>query len=103
MTKSLEQRLYDGNRAKEVLENEVFQQVWADIEQEVIESWTNSPVRDQEGREKLWQYLTLLKKVQARITTTMETGKLAQMELQHKQSLYDKAKAGLSSMSGFGT
>lgn len=103
MTKSLEQRLYDGNRAKEVLENEVFQQVWADIEQEVIESWTNSPVRDQEGREKLWQYLTLLKKVQARITTTMETGKLAQMELQHKQSLYDKAKAGLSSMNVFGT
>ncbi len=103
MAKSLEQRLYDGNRAKEVLENEVFQQVWADIEQEVIESWTNSPVRDQEGREKLWQYLTLLKKVQARITTTMETGKLAQMELQHKQSLYDKAKAGLSSMNVFGT
>lgn len=102
MAKSLEQRLYDGNRANEILENEVFQQVFSDIELEVIESWTNSPVRDQEGREKLWQYLTLLRKVKARLTTTLETGKLAQMDLQHQQSLYDKAKAGWNSMTGSG-
>jgi hypothetical protein len=103
MSKTLEQRLYDGNRAREVLENEVFQQVFVDIELEVIESWKNSPVRDQEGREKIWQYLTLLKKVQSHLTTTLETGKLAQLELQHKQSLFDRAKAGISSMSGSGT
>lgn len=103
MSKTLEQRLYDGNRAREVLENEAFQQVFVDIESEVIESWKNSPVRDQEGREKIWQYLTLLKKVQAHLTTTLETGKLAQLDLQHKQSLFDRAKAGISSMSGYGT
>lgn len=103
MSKTLEQRLYDGNRAREVLENEVFQQVFDDIELEVIESWKNSPVRDQEGREKIWQYLTLLKKVKSHLTTTLETGKLAQLDLQHKQSLYDKAKAGISSMNVFGT
>ncbi len=93
--KTIEQRVYEGNRAKEVLGNEVFQAVFDDIEQEVITQWTNSPARDQEGREKLWQYLTLLRKVKAQITTTLETGKLAQLELQHKQSLYDRAKAGL--------
>lgn len=96
MTKPIEQRVYDGNRAKEVLENEVFQAVFADIEKEVTESWMNSPARDVEGREKLWQYLTLLKKVKAHLTTTMETGKLAQIDLQHKQTLWDIAKAGLS-------
>lgn len=95
MTKTIEQRLYEGNRAKEVLENEVFQAVFADIEQEVTQSWMNSPARDVEGREKLWQYLTLLRKVKAHLTTTLETGKLAQIDLQHKQSLYDRAKAGL--------
>lgn len=103
MSKTLEQRLYDGNRAREVLENEVFQQVFDDIEQEVIESWKNSPVRDQEGREKIWQYLTLLKKVKSHLTTTLETGKLAQLDLQYKQSLFDKMKAGISSMSGSDT
>lgn len=95
MQKTIEQRVYEGNRAKEVLENEVFQAVFNDIEQEVTKSWMDSPARDQEGREKLWQYLTLLRKVKAQITTTLETGKLAQLELQHKQSLYDRAKAGL--------
>lgn len=95
MNKPIEQRVYEGNRAKEVLDNEVFQAVFTDIEQEVTQSWMDSPARDQEGREKLWQYLTLLRKVKAHLTTTLETGKLAQLELQHKQSLYDRAKAGL--------
>ena len=96
MTKTIEQRVYEGNRAREVLENEVFQAVFGDIEQEVITQWTNSPARDQEGREKLWQYLTLLRKVKAHLTTSLETGKLAQLDLQHKQNLFDRMKAGLS-------
>lgn len=95
MIKTLEQRLYEGNRAKEVLENEVFQAVFEDIQREVIETWTNSPARDQEGREKLWQYLTMLQKVKTQLTQSLETGKLAQLELQHKQSLWDRTKAGM--------
>lgn len=100
MAKSLETRLYEGDRAKEVLENEVFQRVFADIESEVIESWKTSPARDQEGREKIWQYLMLLQKVKAHLTTTLETGKLAQLELQHQQSLADRVKAGWNSLTG---
>lgn len=96
MTKTVEQRIYEGNRAKEVLENEVFQAVFGDIEKEVIDQWTNSPARDSTGREHLWQYLMLLRKVKTHITTALETGKLAQLDLQHKQSLYDRMKAGLS-------
>ena len=79
-----EKRIYDGNRAKELLENEVFQQVFADIENEVTEEWKKSPKRDVEGREKLHQYLSILHKFKAQVTTTLETGKLAQMELAHK-------------------
>jgi hypothetical protein len=98
MTKPLESRIYEGNRATEILENEVFQAVFADIEKEVIKQWTNSPARDAEGREKLWTYLTLLHKLKQQITTTMETGKLAKLELQHKQTMADRLKAGWSSL-----
>lgn len=52
-----------------------------------------SPARDQEGREKLWQYLMLLRKVKANLTTTLETGKLAQLEMQHKMTLAERVKA----------
>lgn len=94
-TKTVEQRLYDGSRAKEVLENEAFQQAFADIEQEVIEQWKSSPARDEAGREKLWIYLMLLKKVQTHLQSSLEGGKLAQLEVEHRNKVQEIAKAGM--------
>lgn len=94
-----EQRIYNGNRAREVLENESFIQAFSDIEQEVIEQWKNSPARDEAGRERLWTYLMLMQKFRTQLQTTLETGKLAELDLNHKRSLMDKVKAGLSSWS----
>lgn len=91
----IEQRLYNGDRAREVLENEAFAAAMADIKQEVIEQWQNSPARDQEGREKLWQLLKLADKLEATLRTSLETGKLAKLDLQHKQSLLDRAKSAV--------
>lgn len=93
---TLEQRLYDGDRAREVLENEAFMAAFEAIEKEVIEQWTQSPARDQEGRERLWTYLGLLKKLKAQLTQTLETGKLAQLELQHRQTVAERARGWLS-------
>ncbi len=84
---TLEQRLFLGDRAREVLENEAFIAAFEATEKEVIEQWTSSPARDAEGREKLWQYLMLLRKVKANLQSTLETGKLAQLELQHQQKM----------------
>ena len=94
----LEQRLHLGSRAREVLENEAFTEAFSQIETEITEQWKNSPKRDEEGREKLFQYLTMLNKVKATLTSTMETGRLAQLELQHKQTLIDRAKAMWNSL-----
>ena len=91
---NLEARMYDGNRAKEILESEVFTGAFDAIEAEVIEQWTNSPARDQAGRESLWQYLMLLRKVKTHLVTTMETGKLAALDLQHKQTMLERVRAG---------
>lgn len=88
---TLEERLYNGDRAREVLENEEFKRAFEAIEQEVIEQWKKSPARDQVGRESLWTYLQLLHKLQRQLKTTMETGKLAQLELEHKRSLKERA------------
>ena len=94
---TIEQRFYSGNRAKEVLENEAFISAFEAIEQEVTDEWKTSPARDAEGREKLWTYLMLLQKVKTQIVSTLETGKLAELELRHQQSLYDRARSGLNS------
>ena len=95
---TLEDRLYQGNRAREILENEAFISAYDAIEQDVIEQWTSSPARDAEGRERLWTYLQMLHKLKAQITQTLETGQLAQLELQHKQTLVDRARKIFPSM-----
>lgn len=89
---AIEQRIYDGNRAKEILDNEVFIQVFADIEQELFDAWKQSPARDQEGRERIHQYQSMLQKVKTHLVSTMETGKLAQLDIQHSQSLLERTK-----------
>ena len=62
------------------------------IEAEVIDKWKNSPARDQAGRESLWTYLQLLQKLKAQLTSTMESGKLAALDLQHAQTMKDKLR-----------
>jgi hypothetical protein len=89
---TLEQRLYNGDRAREVLENEEFIAAFGAIEQELIEAWKTSPARDPEGREKLWAYLHLLAKLKTQLTRTLETGKLAKLDLEHQRGLRQKVK-----------
>jgi hypothetical protein len=92
---TLEQRLYLGDRAKEILENEAFVAAFDAIEAEVIETWRTSPARDAEGREKCWQYLTLLAKVRTHLQSSLESGKLAALDLKHQRTIMDRLKDGI--------
>lgn len=86
----IEQRIYSGARAREVLESEAFIEAFEAIEKDIAEKWKNSPARDAEGREKLWIYQHLLSQLKQQLVSTMETGKLAQMEVNHKKSLLER-------------
>jgi len=97
-TTTLEQRLYNGDRAREVLENEEFIAAFEAIEQELLETWKHSPARDPDGREKLWAYLHLLTKVKTQLTQTLETGKLAKLELEHQRTLKERMRDGWRSL-----
>lgn len=98
MSKPLEERIYDGARAKEVLDNEAFAQAFADIEGEYTEAWKKSPVRDAEAREKLYLTIKLLHKLKTTLEASLTDGKLAKVDLEHlqeKQSLLDRAKSAV--------
>ena len=90
---TLEQRIYDGDQARQVLDNEAFAAAFADIKQELTDQWQSSPARDHEGREKLYQLLKLTDKLEATLRSSLETGKLAKLELKHQQTLADRAKS----------
>lgn len=89
---TLEQQIYDGDRAREILENEVFVQVFHDYRTEITEQWMKSPARAEADREKLWTYLAHLNKIEAMLRTTLETGMLRRKDLEHQHSLAKKAK-----------
>lgn len=88
---TLEQRIYDGDQARQVLDNEAFAAAFADIKQELTDQWAQSPARDHEGREKLYQLLKLTDKLEATLRSSLETGKLAKLELEHQRSLAARA------------
>lgn len=95
---TIEERIYDGNRAREVLENEAFQQAFADIDAELMQRWRDlsSTEETRTARDRLHLSLTLLAKVRNCLTTTLETGKLAMAELEHRRSTAERAKDAIS-------
>lgn len=95
----LGQRIYNGDQAKMVLENETFIAAFDDYETEIIKSWTESPARDLEGREKLWLMLSTLRKVKAMLLQTLTTGKLATEELKHQRSMIERKREKVSAFS----
>lgn len=92
---TLEERIYDGNRARECLENEQFVWAFESIEQELTEAWRKSPARDAEAREKIYLTLQLLTKLKAALTSSLESGKLAEADRIYQQSLMDRVKGSL--------
>lgn len=90
--KTTSQRIYEADRAKEVLENEAFIQAFTDMEQELIEQWKTSPARDEEGRQKLWLMLKLLEKLKLTLQSSLDSGKLARIELEHQKTMAQRAK-----------
>jgi hypothetical protein len=89
---TIEQDISKGGRAREVLESEVYLEAFETIKQEIMTTWSQSPSRDSEGREKLFLMLGMLNKVQSTLQTVMETGKIAQINLNHQRTLIERAK-----------
>lgn len=88
----LEERLERGGRAKEILDNPIFNEAFELLEKEITEQWQQSPARDSEGREKLFLMIGLTRKLKEIIVSTLETGKLADLELTRQRTLMERAK-----------
>ena len=81
MPYSLEQENHRGNQARELLENPLLAEAFDHVESEIKRAWEDSPVRDIEGREKLYQMLMLNRKVKRHIESVVQTGEMARRTL----------------------
>jgi hypothetical protein len=87
-----EQERLRGRQAEDLLAHPLLVEAFETLENEVIETWKNSPARDEDGREKLWLMLHLSQKVKMHLQTIVQSGKMAAIELQalEKRSLMQR-------------
>lgn len=79
-----EQEVQRGHDAKRLLDEPLLKEAFETIEQEFVDQWKKAPVRDVEGREKLWLMLQLLGKVHNHLESVMASGKLTEVTLAQK-------------------
>ena len=66
-----------GQQAKELLENPIFKEAVQKVSEELDLEWISSPVRDTEGREKIYMMKRMLNVLLVQIKSVVETGQLA--------------------------
>lgn len=71
-----------ADRARDILESEVFNDALATIEADYITLWKNTPVRDSAAREHIWAQLKNLGLLKDHLQIVMAGGNLAKKQLE---------------------
>jgi|TARA_R100000231_G_C5239908_1_gene139429 hypothetical protein len=73
----LEKEKQRGHRAKQILEDELFVEATNIIKTNLYNEWINTPIRDSEGREKIFLMTRMFDGLLVQLKSVLETGKLA--------------------------
>ena len=79
-----EQELIKAGKARDFLENEIFKEAFAEVEQALLAGIKQSAFKDAELREKLCQQYNLLHNLKDRIAVYIETGQIAEEEIKRR-------------------
>ena len=69
-------------QAEALLRNELLQEAFTGLEKQFVDAWRMTQVRDTDARERLWQAVNVVGKVQDALRGHVTNGKLAQMQLE---------------------
>lgn len=84
-----------GDKAKAILEDEVFAEAFDKIKSVYMNAWEQSTVGDSQGRERLWAMVAHLNDVKAHLTTVITTGNFSKKQLsdlEPEESLISRRK-----------
>ncbi len=79
-----EDEITKAQEVQMILTNPVYKQAWEQIRDGIISAMNQSAMADQVTHSRLVMALQIVNKLQKSFETTMETGKLAQMQLEKK-------------------
>lgn len=73
-----------GERAAQLLQDELLNEALETIKREYHEQWESSPVRDAEGQKMLLLMVKTVGKFRAELESVLETGQLAKARLERQ-------------------
>ena len=81
-----------GQRAVELMADELIVEAFDILNTRLNDEWASSPVRDTEGRERIWLMKKLLKNVGDHLNEIAQTGKMASIQLEQERTIAQRAK-----------
>ena len=69
-----------ANRAKQLLDDELFNEAFEMIAMDCLAQWKETPVRDTEARERLWMMIKLNDRLKLHYESIINDGKIASKE-----------------------
>lgn len=79
-------------RADALLRDELLVEAFDTLDKSYVGAWRETPIRDTEARERLWQAVQIVGKVRGHLTAIVGNGKLAQKELEEIEKLGERRK-----------
>lgn len=81
-----------GARAETLLNDPLLVESLTKLETDYIAAWKATPVRDTEARERLWQAVQIVGKVENHLRVVADGGKMARAELDEIARLGERRK-----------
>jgi hypothetical protein len=79
--RELQRDIDRAEHARRLLSDELLAEALQAIRNEVVRTWIDCPIRDQEGKEALWQLAKTADKFETLLRGYVESGKLATVNL----------------------
>lgn len=79
---SLEKQVIDADEARRLLENPILKDAFSGVEAGIIAAMKNAPMGDEKTHNRLVISLQVLNQIEKNITEKIQTGKLAEIQIQ---------------------
>ena len=98
MSDQLTRELANGQHAADLLNNPLFEEIWTNYRNLLVQALESTDQRDEAALLKINMTIFLLAKLKASVLDTVATGKMARIQMESRQSVGQKVRAGLTGL-----
>lgn len=79
-----QERQERGDRAKQLLENPLFEAACVDVREAILAAWSGTRLNDAAERERLWSMLQALERVKRALVLHIQTGSVSRADIERE-------------------